>query len=279
MSVTNNLWLLRWQKLLHFSLFHAAVGTYPFVSPRNELSVNRSLWVYRASATDASRLRDLKTGRDYPLKEGFVYFIPCHHEVAQDLTATTEFVSFQFNLDFSNGVDCFGDYGACEALKLPAWVAEARSLMTDGNAFSASCRLHRLLFQLSAALLEERPGWAGVTLPENTQAYEPALRRLETACSARTTVAELARLCGMRQDVFSRSFTRDMRITPKAWITRRLIRNAMALLLQKNAGVKAVAAALAFSSEYFFYRFFKKHTGLTPGQFRAQNGVGGTVGE
>jgi len=51
-------------------------------------------------------------------------------------------------------------------------------------------------------------------------------------------------------------------------IKEKLILNAKWTLLHTNKPVKEVAADLGFDDEYYFSRFFKKHIGLSPKQFR-----------
>lgn len=54
----------------------------------------------------------------------------------------------------------------------------------------------------------------------------------------------------------------------QAWITEKTIAEAQALLSRSTASVQDVAYRLAFKEPGHFSRFFKKHTGLTPSEFR-----------
>jgi AraC family transcriptional activator of pobA len=53
-------------------------------------------------------------------------------------------------------------------------------------------------------------------------------------------------------------------------IDRAVIIEAKVLLRTPSYNVAQVAEELHFSDQFFFAKFFKKHTGLTPSQFRAQ---------
>jgi AraC-like DNA-binding protein len=72
--------------------------------------------------------------------------------------------------------------------------------------------------------------------------------------------------------VFSRTFTRDMEITPKDFLTRSLMRKASRRLLDPACAIGEVAASLHFSSPYYFSRFFRKHSGQSPTVFRRTAG-------
>ncbi|MBL8348657.1 MAG: helix-turn-helix domain-containing protein [Rubrivivax sp.] len=56
--------------------------------------------------------------------------------------------------------------------------------------------------------------------------------------------------------------------SPLDAVNERIVREAQRELVHASAGVKQVAAALGFDDDAYFGRFFKKHTGLRPGEFR-----------
>ena len=57
-------------------------------------------------------------------------------------------------------------------------------------------------------------------------------------------------------------------VTPKAFISQVRVSKAKELLLSTDKLSREIAYTLGFSDELYFIRFFKKHTGLTPKQFR-----------
>ena len=58
--------------------------------------------------------------------------------------------------------------------------------------------------------------------------------------------------------------------TVSALITEKLILKAKWKLLHTNIPIKQLAQELGFNDEYYFSRFFKKHIGLSPKQFREE---------
>lgn len=59
-------------------------------------------------------------------------------------------------------------------------------------------------------------------------------------------------------------------LSPGAWIARFVVSEAKTLLSQPDASIKEVASRLNFPNQSFFGRYFKQHTGLTPGEYRRQ---------
>lgn len=269
MAVQVNRNLLRYHSLLHLRLTHAAIGNYP-MRGRNALPVNRMLMIFQDSG--GSSIHDLRTDKLFNMRAGNIYFIPCYHEIAQSMTEKLLFVSFQFNLDIYYGFDIFRDYGKCVEINASELISEARELVRSEVDTKLICRINEIIYNLCLSLLS---GESGEIKSKRITAneYASVLDFVENYGDATTTVAELAKRCGMRQDVFSRKFSHDMGISPKDFITRSLIRKATELLLRPGVTIQNVADTLNFSSENYFYRFFKRNTSTTPRAFRKINGM------
>lgn len=59
--------------------------------------------------------------------------------------------------------------------------------------------------------------------------------------------------------------------TPTVWITNRTIEEIKHRLLHTQASIKEIAYALNFPNLSFFGKFFKRATGMSPKQYRANN--------
>ena len=138
---------------------------------------------------------------------------------------------------------------------------------------------------LSAALdcegfLSAVAGRALSFIPEKERLKQPAGKEYaelfawleQKDASAEITVTDLADFMNMRRESFSRKFTRDFRISPKQFLARQLLRKASEMLSNPSQPVREIAKALHFSSEYYFSRFFREHTGMPPGEFRRIHG-------
>ncbi len=263
--------LLTMHAQLHLRLTHAAIGTFPCHS-RNSLPVNRLLLVFADSGRDDSYIREPATGKLHPMRAGHGYFIPCRHEIDQHQTGELHFVSFQFTLDLFYGFDLMAKFPECRVIDDPGLIAEARNLIRRRDAPTVICRINAILFLLCTRWLDENPGILEADLKYRKQ-YESLLEYVEQHGDARMTVGILAEMSRMRQDVFSRKFTREMGLAPKDFIVRTLVRKASLLLGGSGLLVKEAADRLHFSSEYYFSRFFRRYTGMSPREFRRLNNI------
>ena len=79
---------------------------------------------------------------------------------------------------------------------------------------------------------------------------------------------EVASVRGFRREVFSRNFSQATGMTPKQYIGRVLLNRASDLLINQDCLAREAAFHLGFANEFYFSRFFRKHTGLPPKQYQ-----------
>ena len=95
-----------------------------------------------------------------------------------------------------------------------------------------------------------------------------ALAYLNSRLEEDIRIDELARELGCHPTYFSNAFSKKFGISPRSYLIRRRIEQSQQLLWHSNIPVKEVAGQCGFGDIYYFYRCFKKLTGLTPGEYR-----------
>ena len=65
-------------------------------------------------------------------------------------------------------------------------------------------------------------------------------------------------------------FRREFGETPHAYLLRRKVEMAKGLLFGTHMSVAQVAAAVGYDDPHYFSNTFKKHTGVSPAQFRKE---------
>jgi AraC-like DNA-binding protein len=96
-------------------------------------------------------------------------------------------------------------------------------------------------------------------------------RLLDQSWDKELRIAALAEQAGYTVPHLINKFKHDYGISPKAYLSQIKIQKAKELLLMSDLLSREVADALGFRDELYFIRFFKKHTGVTPRQFRQQS--------
>ena len=268
-SISSKNTLLKSVNNLHLHLYHLARGVYPAATGTpTALPVNRCLMVLEPDGDDISYVRD-KNDR-FVLQTCRVYFIPAHHTASVKLTEKLRFISIQFMLDFHNGIDLFAKFKKIIELYEPAWVERANRAFDTQEPHLLGVRVQSIIWDIVSVLFEQiDQSDLCLNMLPNFSAADPG--SLYESCTAETTVAELADKCGIGRDSFSRNFIRKYGISPKQFLNRCILQRAYSLLATENIKNYEVAQKLKFTNEFYFSRFFKKHTGMTPSQFRKKN--------
>jgi len=85
------------------------------------------------------------------------------------------------------------------------------------------------------------------------------------------SLEELARQLNYSQQYISRKYKEQTGLSPRDYVIRLRMEKAKTLLADKMATQQEIASYVGYPDLMYFNRMFKKHTGMTPGQFRKQN--------
>jgi AraC-like DNA-binding protein len=79
---------------------------------------------------------------------------------------------------------------------------------------------------------------------------------------------QLSKHLGMSYSTFRRSFTRHFGTSPDRFHQQARVARAKQFLIETDLPLKSIAERLGYSSEFYLMQVFKRHTGLTPTQWR-----------
>ena len=83
-------------------------------------------------------------------------------------------------------------------------------------------------------------------------------------------IDDLAGICGLNRDHFTRLFKKEMQCTPMQYIIRKKIEKAQLILVTSDNLVKDIAYTISFEDVTHFYHTFKKVTGMSPSTYKNQ---------
>ncbi|MDR0537530.1 MAG: AraC family transcriptional regulator [Tannerellaceae bacterium] len=81
-------------------------------------------------------------------------------------------------------------------------------------------------------------------------------------------INELSTLCNLNKDHFIRLFKKEMDCTPLQYINLKKIERAQLMLIISHKSIKDISYALGFDNISYFYRLFRRITGLSPRQYK-----------
>lgn len=96
----------------------------------------------------------------------------------------------------------------------------------------------------------------------------PAIHHIEANISTRLLSSELAQLCHMNVDYFTRRFRECVGQTPGQYIQEQRVKLATQQLLFTDQSIEQIAANTGFGSRFYFSRVFARHTGVSPAAYR-----------
>jgi len=211
------------------------------------------------------------TGQHTRLQTGFAYILPCHVPVKYERTPEVTGVTIRFNLTMFYGMDIFDghmDIQEIFAARLVSMLKNniSNSKLSEAQQIKTSFMLKTEVSQLCLSCWPKQQK----DLPLGMWKFEKVFKYVREHASAGLSVADMARVFEMRQDVFSRAFTRDTGISPKRYISDILVRKISVLLLTSNKTLREIADELDFNSEYYLSRFFKNQTRLSPREYKKE---------
>lgn len=98
--------------------------------------------------------------------------------------------------------------------------------------------------------------------------YEKLYKYIEDNLYADISVAEVCRHIGFSQTYIGQKFKTDTGSTIKQYITSAIVERLRYLLLVTTLSISDIAKELHFDSDSYCSKFFKKHTGISPSEYR-----------
>ncbi len=142
---------------------------------------------------------------------------------------------------------------------------QARKLLENASPLVEAIESKRLLLLLLRPFLET---FGDGTPCQKDEEFTRILDYIDLKLESPLEVSELAGLTRLSRAEFSAEFRRRFGIPPKQYISSRRISRAKLLLLRTALANKEIALRCGYGNEFFFYRIFKKYTGMAPGDYR-----------
>ncbi len=91
-------------------------------------------------------------------------------------------------------------------------------------------------------------------------------------CADETSLADVARVCGLSRGYFSTAFKASTGLTPHQWRQRYRIDKARSMLIDSAVEIAEIAMICGFADQSHLTRVFVRLMGISPGNLRRQEG-------
>lgn len=255
---------------LDLQINHCDYGSFPeLLHSYDTIPYNRFFIIPSESECRESYIRD-RTKEDpvIPLESGQIYFIPADIDLEYSFRKELKLVGLHFGLELYPGLDIFREEKHITTL------SDNRELgnriweeLGKGDSLERTVLIRAMALQMAGFFIGsldlEVTGMLNIR-----RKYGVVLDWIRENINATIEISDLAEVAGQSRDSLSRGFSRETGMTLKEYLNRELVKEASRLLLFSEYRVNEIARQLGFNDEYYFSRFIKKHTGLSPGKYR-----------
>lgn len=255
---------------LELSLVEVTLARFRYVG-RNRCSYNRIFLVIDEHGGD-NFIHDYTHEQHLPMRRGMIYFMPGNTDLGFSFNPDMRFIALHFHLEMFGYLNIFGMRMACSEKSDESGIIDRLAAIVDASGWKPSglCHLRGMVLQLAGDFLDAGGCPEIDRLNDMNNRHGILFEYIRDHANAQTSIDELAKVAGISRDSLSREFSQDCGITLKQYLNRAITRKAEHLLLSPGATARNVAEKLRFNNEYYFSRFFKKHTGLTTMKYRTQ---------
>lgn len=106
---------------------------------------------------------------------------------------------------------------------------------------------------------------------EKEERIKALISYIRSSYSEELSVASLAARSGFSRSELYRSFSLYANCDPMEYVASCRLSAARAMLIEGEMGITEIALASGFSSAGYFGKFFRRHTGLSPREFRKKH--------
>jgi AraC family transcriptional regulator of arabinose operon len=131
--------------------------------------------------------------------------------------------------------------------------------------------------QLAMSVLEQLFLWCDIANPLAAHVrLDPRIQRtldhLQSHAARSIRISELAQVAGMSASRLAHLFRLQLGISPMQWLENQRMERARELLLMSGRPIADVGSASGMPNPVWFSRCFRRHTGVSPRDFRKRGG-------
>jgi AraC-like DNA-binding protein len=204
------------------------------------------------------------------LEKGYAYLLPNHSTFDYICDSSLQKFYIHFRMEVLSGFDIFEFTDKCLRLPVDKEIAYQIISCAKGSRVQEIMKCKLLLFELLLNFMELLDVDLSLQL-QHAFRYKKLFEYVKYNCYADININELAQFIGLSYSQLSKGFKEDIGLNIKSFINLKLIQSAKDKLLLSDMNIKEISQCLRFNDEFYFSRFFKKHVGISPKEYRMKN--------
>ncbi|WP_248929834.1 AraC family transcriptional regulator [Paenibacillus hamazuiensis] len=220
-------------------------------------------------------------GKDYYPKPGQLFLLPAGVEQSYSVTGENTFRKYWCHFTVT-----VGDIHLFQLLTVPAYIevtdhgrleAQFEELirLARSTELTAPLRIKAVLYDIISMFLEESARQFGgfghqTAAPPGVTKINTILEYIDRHLAEPISVETLSKLVHFHPNYFMHVFKTMLGDSPIHYINKKRVEKARQLLLTTDRPVSEIAENLGLEL-YYFSRMFKKWTGMSPSEYRAQS--------
>lgn len=104
---------------------------------------------------------------------------------------------------------------------------------------------------------------------------DKAISFMESNYNSKISIMDIADYVSMSKSYFYSTFKKEVGVTPNEYIKLLQLKQAKSLIQNTKLSIKEVSKLVGFDDPLYFSKFFKKHTGFSPMDFRGKANIFG----
>lgn len=204
------------------------------------------------------------------VEPGFFHLVPAQTPFTYESITPSSHFWLHFLSRQLRTLPAFQSHQKLSGKNLPNLQTTFRKLFREirsARTISDDIRVRNAIFELISPFLESALQELPLAVPEKGS-FSEVLEYIDRNLNTEISVADLCAMTQLSRADFSSLFRRSCGLPPKQYISLRRISRAKYLLWRTKLSVKEIAEQCGYENKYFFYRIFKKYTGVTPSQYR-----------
>ena len=228
------------------------------------LPFNRLIYVFQGSPV-TSRISN--SAMLFEMTSGRWLFIPAGMSVQHEQYDGLFLISLHFNLELIPGIELMHRCSAMYMGSVPEKREDLQSLFGTKPVISDAFMLQKLILEFIQPIVaaEEEHLWNPT---DHLVRYQTLFDTFRKNPYRDFSVAEMAKIMKMGKESFIKHFTTELGSPPKLFFLHQRTAAAAKELLTTDDSIREIAERFHFSDEFYFSRFLKRMTGLSPREYR-----------